>query len=160
VAGFSTWVSRWPRSPPLELPLEEAETVAACLHYVEFLDREIAAVEALVAKAGAALAAAQARRLSGGLPPVSGCAKPARAEQISQPALPVARPSSSYRAELWLPRADGASALGAARFLRMPLDAPYRRQTPADRSNRTQANLPATAVGALEEVLKHRLPCA
>jgi len=103
VAGFSTWVSRWPRSPPLELPLEEAETVAACLRYVEFLDREIAAVEALVAKAGAALAAAQARRLSGCLPPVSGCAKPARAEQTSQPALPVARPSSSYNAELWLP---------------------------------------------------------
>jgi hypothetical protein len=45
VAGFSTWVSRWPRSPPLELPLEEAETVAACLRYVESLDREIAAVK-------------------------------------------------------------------------------------------------------------------
>jgi transposase len=29
----------------LELPVEEAETVAACLRHVEFLDREIAAVD-------------------------------------------------------------------------------------------------------------------
>jgi transposase len=34
----------------LELPLEEQETVAACLRHVEFLDREIAAVDALIAK--------------------------------------------------------------------------------------------------------------
>jgi transposase len=34
----------------LELPVEEAETVAACLRHVEFLDREIAAVETLIAQ--------------------------------------------------------------------------------------------------------------
>jgi transposase len=33
----------------LELPVEEQETVAACLRHVEFRDREIAAVDALVA---------------------------------------------------------------------------------------------------------------
>jgi transposase len=45
----------------LELPVEEAETVAACLRHVEFLDREIAAVEALIAKQ--ALESEEARRL-------------------------------------------------------------------------------------------------
>jgi transposase len=45
----------------LELPVEEAETVAACLRHVEFLDREIAAVEALVAKQ--ALRSPEAQRL-------------------------------------------------------------------------------------------------
>jgi transposase len=45
----------------LELPVEEAETVAACLRHVEFLDSEIAAVEALVAKQ--ALDSPEARRL-------------------------------------------------------------------------------------------------
>jgi transposase len=45
----------------LELPVEEAETVAACLRHVEFLDREIAAVDALVAKQ--ALESEEARRL-------------------------------------------------------------------------------------------------
>ena len=34
----------------LELPVEEQETVAACLRHVEFLDREIAAVDALIAE--------------------------------------------------------------------------------------------------------------
>jgi transposase len=34
----------------LELPVEEQETVAGCLRHVEFLDREIAAVDALIAK--------------------------------------------------------------------------------------------------------------
>jgi transposase len=34
----------------LELPLEEAETVAACLRHVEFLDSEIAAVEREIAR--------------------------------------------------------------------------------------------------------------
>jgi transposase len=33
----------------LELPLEERETVDAAMRQVEFLDREIAAVEALIA---------------------------------------------------------------------------------------------------------------
>jgi transposase len=45
----------------LELPVEEAETVAACLRHVEFLDREIAAVDALVARQ--ALRSPGARRL-------------------------------------------------------------------------------------------------
>jgi transposase len=45
----------------LELPVEEAETVAACLRHVEFLDREIAAVDALIAKQ--ALESEEARRL-------------------------------------------------------------------------------------------------
>jgi transposase len=45
----------------LELPVEEQETVAACLRHVEFLDREIAAVDALVARQ--ALESEQARRL-------------------------------------------------------------------------------------------------
>jgi transposase len=34
----------------LELPVEETETVAGCLRHVKFLDREIAAVEALIAE--------------------------------------------------------------------------------------------------------------
>jgi transposase len=34
----------------LELPVEEAETIAACLRHVEFLDSEIAAVERQIAK--------------------------------------------------------------------------------------------------------------
>jgi len=38
------WLAR------LELPVEEAETVAACLRHVEFLDREIAAVDAPIAE--------------------------------------------------------------------------------------------------------------
>jgi transposase len=45
----------------LELPVEEQETVAACLRHVEFLDREIAAVDALVARQ--ALDSEEARRL-------------------------------------------------------------------------------------------------
>jgi transposase len=45
----------------LELPVEEQETVAGCLRHVEFLDREIAAVEALIAEQ--ALQSEEARRL-------------------------------------------------------------------------------------------------
>ena len=45
----------------LELPVEEAETVAGCLRHVEFLDREIAAVEALIAEQ--ALESEEVRRL-------------------------------------------------------------------------------------------------
>jgi transposase len=45
----------------LELPVEEQETVAACLRHVEFLDREIAAVDALIA--AQALESAEVRRL-------------------------------------------------------------------------------------------------
>jgi transposase len=45
----------------LELPVEEQETVAGCLRHVEFLDREIAAVDALIAKQG--LESEEARRL-------------------------------------------------------------------------------------------------
>jgi transposase len=45
----------------LELPVEEAETVAACLRHVEFLDREIAAVDALIAEQ--ALDSDEVRRL-------------------------------------------------------------------------------------------------
>jgi transposase len=45
----------------LELPLEEAETVAACLRHVEFLDSEIAAVEREIARE--ALASPELRRL-------------------------------------------------------------------------------------------------
>jgi transposase len=45
----------------LELPLEERETVAGCLRHVEFLDGEIAAVDALIAEQ--ALESEQARRL-------------------------------------------------------------------------------------------------
>jgi transposase len=50
---------RWLRG--LELPLEEAETLASALRHVEFLDQEIAAVERLIA--GEALRSADARRL-------------------------------------------------------------------------------------------------
>ena len=46
----------------LELPLEEAETVAACLRHVEFLDAEIAAVER-ADRASEALESAELRRL-------------------------------------------------------------------------------------------------
>jgi transposase len=49
------WLAR------LELPVEEQETVAACLRHVEFLDREIAAVDALVAEQ--ALRSPEAQRL-------------------------------------------------------------------------------------------------
>jgi transposase len=45
----------------LALPVEEQETVAACLRHVEFLDREIAAVDALVARQ--ALGSEEAQRL-------------------------------------------------------------------------------------------------
>jgi transposase len=45
----------------LELPVEEAETVASALRHVEFLDGEIAAVERLIARE--ALRSADARRL-------------------------------------------------------------------------------------------------
>jgi transposase len=45
----------------LELPVEEQETVAGCLRHVEYLDAEIAAVDALVAKQ--ALGSPQAQRL-------------------------------------------------------------------------------------------------
>jgi transposase len=45
----------------LELPVEEQETVAGCLRHVEFLDREIAAVEALIAEQ--ALESGEVRRL-------------------------------------------------------------------------------------------------
>ena len=45
----------------LELPLEEAETVAACLRHVEFLDSEIAAVERKIARE--ALESPELRRL-------------------------------------------------------------------------------------------------
>jgi transposase len=45
----------------LELPVEEAETVAGCLRHVEFLDREIAAVDALIAEQ--ALQSTEVRRL-------------------------------------------------------------------------------------------------
>jgi transposase len=44
-----------------ELPVEEQETVAGCLRHVEFLDREIAAVDGLIAEQ--ALQSEQARRL-------------------------------------------------------------------------------------------------
>ncbi|MGH2824792.1 MAG: IS110 family transposase [Thermoleophilaceae bacterium] len=50
---------KWLRQ--LELPVEEAETVASALRHVEFLDEEIAAVERLIA--GEALRSAEARRL-------------------------------------------------------------------------------------------------
>ena len=33
----------------LELPLEESETIGACLRHIEFLDSEIAAVERQIA---------------------------------------------------------------------------------------------------------------
>jgi transposase len=49
------WLAR------LELPVEEQETVAGCLRHVEFLDREIAAVDALVARQ--ALDSPEAQRL-------------------------------------------------------------------------------------------------
>src|SRR5215208_5994194 len=45
----------------LELPLEEAETVAACLRHIEFLDREIAEVERSIA--AEALKSTEIRRL-------------------------------------------------------------------------------------------------
>jgi transposase len=45
----------------LELPVEEAETVAACLRHVEFLDSEIALVEREIARQ--ALESPEARRL-------------------------------------------------------------------------------------------------
>jgi transposase len=45
----------------LELPLEEAETLASALRHIEFLDGEIAAVERLIARE--ALGSADARRL-------------------------------------------------------------------------------------------------
>jgi transposase len=45
----------------LELPLEEAETIASALRHVEFLDREIAAVERLIASD--ALQSTEVRRL-------------------------------------------------------------------------------------------------
>ncbi len=45
----------------LELPLEEAETVAACMRHVEFLDAEIAAVERQIARQ--ALDSRELRRL-------------------------------------------------------------------------------------------------
>jgi len=45
----------------LELPVEEAETVASALRHIEFLDQEIAAVERLIARE--ALVWADARRL-------------------------------------------------------------------------------------------------
>jgi transposase len=45
----------------LELPLEEAETIDSALRHVEFLDREIAAVERLIARR--ALDSPEARRL-------------------------------------------------------------------------------------------------
>jgi transposase len=50
---------RWLRE--LELPVEEAETVASALRHVEFLDAEIAAVERLIARQ--VLRSAGARRL-------------------------------------------------------------------------------------------------
>jgi transposase len=50
---------RWLRG--LELPLEEAETIASALRHVEFLDEEIAAVERLIA--GEALESTEVRRL-------------------------------------------------------------------------------------------------
>jgi transposase len=45
----------------LELPVEEQETVAACLRHVEFLEQEIAAVDALIAEQ--ALESEEVRRL-------------------------------------------------------------------------------------------------
>jgi transposase len=45
----------------LELPVEEAETVAACLRHVDFLEQEIAAVDLLVARQ--ALRSPETRRL-------------------------------------------------------------------------------------------------
>ncbi len=45
----------------LELPVEECETIEACMRHVEFLDAEIAEVERLVARY--ALSCSQARRL-------------------------------------------------------------------------------------------------
>jgi transposase len=50
---------RWLRE--LELPLEEAETIDSALRHVEFLDREIAAVERLIARD--ALQSTEVRRL-------------------------------------------------------------------------------------------------
>jgi hypothetical protein len=45
----------------LDLPVEERETVAACLRHIDFLDREVEAVEATIAPE--ALASADVRRL-------------------------------------------------------------------------------------------------
>jgi transposase len=56
---FGVKARRWLAG--LELPVEEQETVAACLRHVEFLDREIAAVDALIA--GQALESEEVRRL-------------------------------------------------------------------------------------------------
>jgi transposase len=50
---------KWLRE--LELPVEEAETLASALRQIEFLDQELAAVERLIARE--ALGAAEARRL-------------------------------------------------------------------------------------------------
>src|SRR5204863_1935996 len=50
---------KWLRG--LKLPLEEDETVQACLRHIEFLDTEIAAVERLIATE--ALKSPQVRRL-------------------------------------------------------------------------------------------------
>jgi transposase len=50
---------RWLRQ--LELPVEECETVEACMRHIEFLDAEIAEVERLVARY--ALSCSDARRL-------------------------------------------------------------------------------------------------
>jgi transposase len=50
---------QWLRS--LELPVEESETIASAMRHVEFLDSEIAAVEALIAQD--ALRSSDARRL-------------------------------------------------------------------------------------------------
>ena len=54
---FGVKAREWLRE--LELPLEEQETVAACLRHVEFLDREIAAVDALIAQQALRSPAAQ-----------------------------------------------------------------------------------------------------
>jgi transposase len=56
---FGVGGRRWLRQ--LELPVEEAETVEACMRHIEFLDTEIAEVERVVARY--ALSCSDARRL-------------------------------------------------------------------------------------------------
>src|SRR3954453_4823463 len=50
---------RWLKG--LELPMEECETVEACMRHIEFLDTEVAEVERVVARYG--LSCSDARRL-------------------------------------------------------------------------------------------------
>jgi transposase len=56
---FGAGGRRWLRQ--LELPVEEAETVEACMRHIEFLDAEIAEVERVVARYG--MSCSEIRRL-------------------------------------------------------------------------------------------------